>query len=72
MVTVIAIGGALRFLTILFSRLIRFHNTCLVGKHVRKRDGVIKVRRSVGILAASVAGLVRGEVRGLDNKTNIG
>ena len=29
--TVIAIGGALRILVMMFSRVIRFHNDCLVG-----------------------------------------
>ena len=50
LITVMAIGSTLRFLAILFSRMIRFHNACLVGKHVRKRDGVIDVRRGIRIL----------------------
>ena len=72
MITVIAIGGALRFLAILFSRMIRFHNACVVGKHVRKRDGVIDVRRGIRVLAALIAILARYEVRCLDNRTKIG
>ena len=67
LITVIAIGGALRFLAILFSRMIRFHNACVVGKHVRKRDGVIDVRRGIRVLAALFAMLKDCEVRSLDD-----
>lgn len=68
MITVMAIGGALRFLAILFSRMIRFHNACLVGKHVRKRADMIDVRRSIHILAALVAILECPEVRRFDDQ----